>query len=241
MTDAAGAAPREATLGEALREWTKAILVAIAAWLLLRTFLLEAFRIPSSSMENTLRPGDHLFVNKAIYGPEIPGLGLRLPAWREPARGDVLVFDSVEERDMKVVKRAVGLPGDTLEMRRSVLYRNGAPVEEAFVRHDDPTRSEMVEARHRMYAWQVRYLARDTTGYSPDLQDWGPLVVPAGSLFMMGDNRDNSYDSRYWGFLPRRAVRGTPLFIYFSYDPASEQPLRLLTTIRWRRFFTQPR
>src|SRR5690606_13082926 len=103
MTDAAGAAPREATLGEALREWTKAILVAIAAWLLLRTFLLEAFRIPSSSMENTLRPGDHLFVNKAIYGPEIPGLGLRLPAWREPARGDVLVFDSVEERDMKVV------------------------------------------------------------------------------------------------------------------------------------------
>lgn len=161
MTDAAGAAPREATLGEALREWTKAILVAIAAWLLLRTFLLEAFRIPSSSMENTLRPGDHLFVNKAIYGPEIPVLGIRLPAWREPARGDVLVFDSVEERDMKVVKRAVGLPGDTLEMRRSVLFRNGAPVEEAFVRHDDPTRSELVEARHRMYAWQVRYLARD--------------------------------------------------------------------------------
>ena len=115
MTDVPAGEP---SFRQTLWEWTKSLLVAVVVWLLLRTFLLEAFRIPSSSMENTLRPGDHLFVNKAIYGPEIPGLGIRLPAWREPARGDVLVFDSVEERDMKVVKRAVGLPASLPDSRR---------------------------------------------------------------------------------------------------------------------------
>jgi signal peptidase I len=240
MTGPEGGPPREATLAEAIREWTRIIVVAILAWLLIRTFLLEAFRIPSSSMENTLMPGDRLFVNKAVFGPQVPGLGLRLPAWREPAYGDVLVFDSVEE-DIKVVKRLIGLPGDTLEMRGGVLYRNGLRQAEPYVRHEDPDRSDLPEARLRMRAWQLPHLLGDTAGYAPDVGAWGPLVVPPDSLFLLGDNREHSYDSRYWGLVARTAVRGTPWFIYYSYDPTSWQRFRVFTTLRWERLFTRPR
>lgn len=240
MTPPAGDAPREATLGEALREWGRILLVAILAWLLIRTFLMEAFRIPSASMETTLMPGDRLFVNKAVFGPEVPWLGVHLPAWREPAVGEVLVFDSVEE-SLKVVKRLVGLPGDTLEMRGGVLYRNGFRQLEPYVRHEDPGRGEQPEARRRMRAWQLPHLVADTAGYAPDLGSWGPLVVPRDSLFLLGDNREHSYDGRYWGFVARRAVRGTPLFIYYSYDPESPRRLPLLSAARWERFFTRPK
>jgi signal peptidase I len=227
---------------QVLWEWTKSICVAVVVWLLLRTFLIEAFRIPSGSMENTLLIGDFLFVNKAIYGAEVPLLGTHLPAYREPARNDVLVFDSVEEEGLKVVKRLIGMPGDTLEMRGGALYRNGQPVDEPYVRHDAPTKSESPEYRLKMRLWQVKHLVqRDTASYNPDLQDWGPIVVPPDSLFMMGDNRDLSYDGRYWGFLPRASVRGTPLIIYYSYDPSSWKMLPALTAIRWSRIFTRPK
>lgn len=233
--------PDGPAMRQALWEWTKSIFIAVAVWLLLRTFLVEAFRIPSGSMENTLLIGDFLFVNKAVYGAEVPFTGRHLPAFREPVRGDVLVFDSVEEEGLKVVKRLIGMPGDTLAMKGSVLQRNGLAVDEPYVRHDNPSKSESPEFRQKMHAWQVRHLAGDTTGYLPDLQDWGPIVVPPGSFFMMGDNRDLSYDGRYWGFLPRANVRGTPLIIYYSYDPGSWKVLRPITAIRWSRLFSRPR
>jgi signal peptidase I len=233
--------PDGPAMRQALWEWTKSIFIAVAVWLLLRTFLVEAFRIPSGSMENTLLIGDFLFVNKAVYGAEVPFTGRHLPAFREPVRGDVLVFDSVEEEGLKVVKRLIGMPGDTLAMKASVLQRNGLAVAEPYVRHDNPSKSESPEFRQKMHDWQVRHLAGDTTGYLPDLQDWGPIVVPPDSFFMMGDNRDLSYDGRYWGFLPRANVRGTPLIIYYSYDPGSWKVLRPITAIRWSRLFSRPR
>jgi signal peptidase I len=224
-----------------LWEWTKSISVALVIWFLLRTFLVEAFRIPSGSMENTLLIGDFLFVNKAVYGAEVPLVGKTLPAFREPKRGDVLVFDSVEQPGLKVVKRLIGVPGDTLAMEHGQLFRDGQPVDEPYVVHANPTKSEDPVYRSKMRQWQASHLAgRDATGYDPDLEDWGPIVVPADSFFMMGDNRDNSYDGRYWGFLPRSNVRGTPLVIYFSYDAESWKPLPWLSAIRWGRFFTRP-
>ena len=210
-----------------LWEWTKSIGVALVVWFFLRTFLVEAFRIPSGSMENTLLIGDFLFVNKALYGAEVPLVKTRLPAVREPRRNDILVFDSVEEEGLKVVKRLIGVPGDTLAMEGGVLYRNGKRVEEPYALHGDPTRSEDPMQRAKMRQWQLPHVVgRDTASYQPDLQDWGPIVVPADSFFMMGDNRDSSYDGRYWGFLPRANVRGRPLVVYFSYDPSSWRSLR---------------
>ncbi|HXI19939.1 MAG TPA: signal peptidase I [Gemmatimonadales bacterium] len=240
MTDESAEEP---SARHVLWEWTKSILIAIVVWLLLRTFVIEAFRIPSGSMENTLLIGDFLFVNKAIYGAEIPFTGLHFPEFREPKRGDVLVFDSVEEPGLKVVKRLIGVPGDTLAMKDGVLYRDGRRVDEPYVRHDNPNKSESPEFRYKMRSWQIHHLVStaDTADYDPDLQDWGPIVVPPDSLFMMGDNRDLSYDGRYWGFLPRDNVRGTPLIIYYSYDPDSWKMLPPLTAIRWKRIFTVPR
>src|SRR4051812_42217410 len=224
-----------------LWEWTKSILVALVVWFLLRTFLVEAFRIPSGSMENTLLIGDFLFVNKALYGAEVPFVHARLPAVREPRRNDVLVFDSVEEEGLKVVKRLIGMPGDTLWMENGELWRNGQKVNEPYVIHTDPSRSEDQVQRMKMREWQLPHLVkRDPATYKPDLQDWGPIVVPPDSLFMMGDNRDSSYDGRYWGFLPRANVRGRPLVVYYSYDPSSWRSLPFLTAVRWNRIFSQP-
>jgi signal peptidase I len=115
-----------------LWEWTKSIVVALLVWFVLRTFLVEAFRIPSGSMKNTLLVGDFLFVNKALYGAEVPFVRRTLPAWREPRRGEILVFDSVEDPALKIVKRLVGVPGDTLAMRAGRLWRNGRPVDEPY-------------------------------------------------------------------------------------------------------------
>ena len=225
----------------ALREWTRSILFAVIAWLILKTFLLEAFRIPSSSMENTLLVGDFLFVNKAIYGAAVPFTGAHLPAFREPRRNEILVFNSVEE-DLDVVKRAVGVAGDTLAMRGGTLYRNGQPVDEPYVVHADISKSEAPSTRARMRAWQLQYYIGENPGsYAPDLQDWGPIVVPANSYFMMGDNREESHDSRTWGFLPRANVEGTPMFIYYSYNGESWRSMPWLTDIRWTRFFHRPR
>ncbi len=222
-------------------EWTKSIIVALVVWFFLRTFLVEAFRIPSGSMENTLLIGDFLFVNKALYGAEVPLIHTRLPAVREPERNDILVFDSVEEEGLKVVKRLIGMPGDTLSMEAGQLFRNGQRANEPYVIHGDSRRSEDPIQRAKMREWQVPHLVqRDTAAYQPDLQDWGPIVIPRDRFFMMGDNRDSSYDGRYWGFLPRVNVRGRPLVVYFSYDQNSWKSLPFVTAVRWSRFFTQP-
>lgn len=231
-------APRRKTAGESAREWVKSIVIALVLWFFLRALLVEAFRIPSGSMENTLLIGDFLFVNKALYGAEIPIVNRRLPAIREPERGDIVIFESPVEPGQNVVKRVVGMPGDTLRMEENVLYVNGVVQEEPYVirsdasaDHEDP----------RMRAWQVRYLvARETRGYRPTLQNWGPILVPRDSFMVMGDNRDNSYDSRYWGYLGRDRISGRPLLIYYSFDKSGLLPLPFLTGIRWGRIFSTP-
>jgi signal peptidase I len=240
---AASPPPTPSRATSALRwawEWTKSIAVALVVWFGLRTFLVEAFRIPSGSMQNTLLIGDFLFVNKLLYGAEVPLTGARLPAVREPVRGDIIVFDSVEE-DLKVVKRLVGMAGDTLEMRQGVLWRNGAPLDEPYAVHSGSRRGEDPLMRARMREWQVKHFAGAVPqDYFPDLNDWGPVVVPAESLFVLGDNRDDSYDGRYWGFLPRINLRGRPLLVYFSYDQTSWKTMAFLREVRWGRLLTTP-
>ena len=225
-----------------LWDWAKSIAVALVVWFFLRTFLVEAFRIPSGSMENTLLVGDFLFVNKLLYGAEVPLIKKRLPAIREPRRGDILVFDSVEEPDLKVVKRLIGIPGDTLSMESGQLYRNGKAVAEPWVIRSDPNANADPLQREQMRRWQVTHLVRgiDPASYHPDLNNWGPVVVPNDSFFMMGDNRDGSYDGRYWGFLPRLNVRGRPLLVYYSFDSNTYKPLPFFTNIRWGRVFSTP-
>jgi signal peptidase I len=221
-------------------EWIKSLAVALVIWFVLRTLLVEAFRIPSSSMERTLLVGDFLFVNKALYGAELPLIGTRLPAIRDPRRLDIVVFDSKTEAGVKVVKRLVGMPGDTLQMKSSVLWRNGVAQREGYVEHVDSLEDT---ASPEMRAWQIGYVlpsvGRDT--YRPTRDNWGPLVVPSGQYFVMGDNRDNSYDSRYWGFVDRSVIRGRPLFIYYSFDHDSWRALPFITAIRWGRIGHQPR
>jgi signal peptidase I len=226
----------------ALREWLKSIVIAIVIWLVLRAFVVEAFRIPSPSMENTLLKGDFLFVNKAIYGPVLPFTDIHLPAFRQPRRNDIVVFDSKEDPGMAIVKRLIGVPGDTLAMRAGQLYRNSQLVPEPYAVNADPDRSESPMMREKMRAWQVLHLAGVGPGdYAPDLHDWGPIVVPPDSLFLMGDNRDDSYDSRYWGFLAEKKVRGTPMFIYYSYNPDSWKALPFVSDIRWGRILHRPK
>jgi signal peptidase I len=233
--------PPRRSFGAWLWDWAKSIAIALVVWMVLRTFVIESFRISSGSMENTLLVEDFLFVTKALYGAEVPFTGKHLPAIREPRRGDILVFDSVEEEGLKVVKRLIGTPGDTLSMVGGVLYRNGVRVDEPYAVNSEPDKTEEPLQRAKMRRWQVNYLAgRDRATYQPDLHDWGPIVVPRDSFFMMGDNRDSSYDGRYWGFLPRRNIRGKPLVVYFSYDENSYKPLPFLSAIRWGRLFSIP-
>ncbi|MGH7657870.1 MAG: signal peptidase I [Gemmatimonadales bacterium] len=240
---AESAADHRRSFGAWVWDWAKSILIALVIWLFLRTFIIEAFRIPSGSMENTLLIGDFLFVNKALYGADVPFTGAKTPVIREPRLNDIIVFNSVEAAtpDLKVVKRLVGMPGDTLAMRDAQLIRNGEHVAEPWVRHDDPTRSADRLHRAQMREWQIKhYIGENPEDYAPDLQDWGPIVVPPDSFFVMGDNRDSSYDGRYWGFLPRENVEGRPLLIYYSYNPNSWKPLPFLSAIRWGRLLSTP-
>ena len=235
--------PPRKTVKQEVISWGKAIGVALVIWIGLRSYLVEAFRIPSSSMENTLLVGDFLFVNKAAFGGEleIPLTGIhfgRLPAYATPRAGDVVVFRSVEDStpNLNIVKRLIGGPGDTLEMRHDTVIRNGVALDEPYALRTGLAPVPEEEFRQRqMRAWQLpHYVGRDAAGYGPTTHDWGPIVVPADHYFAMGDNRDQSYDSRFWGFLPRPHIRGRPLFIYMS---VATQPFR----IRWNRLFRRPR
>ena len=182
----------------------------------------EAYRIPSGAMTPTLMIGDFLYV-------------LKTPAVRrEIGIGSVVVFESVEEPGLKLVKRLVGMPGDTLLMTGGTLRRNGQDLTEAYVIHQDPTRSEDAQQRARMRAWQIDHttgIARAT--YSPDVQDWGPIVVPPDSFLALGDNRDASYDSRYYGFIPLDRVIGQPRVIYMSL--ARDSSAGSKRGVRWSR------
>ncbi|MGH7556534.1 MAG: signal peptidase I [Gemmatimonadota bacterium] len=229
-------APEPAPFARVIWEWTKSIAVAFVLFILIRTFLIQAFKIPTGSMEDTLLIGDFLLVNKAVYGAQIPGTDLYLPGFREVQRGDIVVFVYPDpyneyEPDPDYVKRVVGVPGDTLEMRDKALYRNGERPREPYAEHVDG-----VDDQYRpQFAWQRRFLAPgvDPAEYRPSRDNWGPIVVPPESYFVMGDNRDNSADSRYWGFVPEDAIKGRPLVVYFSKESAS--PLPGLSEIRFGR------
>jgi signal peptidase I len=210
-------------------EWIKSFLIAFGLFLVIRTFLVEAFRIPTGSMENTLLVGDFLLVNKATFGAGVPFTDMRLPALAQPRRGDIIVFIPPHEDGKNYVKRLVGLPGDTLGMENGALFINGLPVDEPYVRHSGS--SDVYSAG--MF-WQCDYSATIGDACRPTRDNWGPLVVPAGRYFMLGDNRDDSEDSRYWGFVPREGVKGRPLFIYYSFEPGTGSA-PWLTAIRWHR------
>lgn len=222
-----------------LWEWAKVFPAAVLLFLVLRAFFVEAYKIPSGSMERTLLVGDFLLVNKLVYGAEFPFTGKRLPAIRTPKLGDVVVFDWPVDPSKNFVKRLVGLPGDTLSMRDGVLSRNGARLVEQYVVHSEPG----VDPVNEDFRWQRGYLvntasAADTPpsgGYRPSRNNWGPLVVPPSHMFVLGDNRDNSLDSRYWGFVPDSLLRGTPLVVYYSFTPDSAALAPWLTRIRWGR------
>jgi len=191
----------------------------------------------------TLLVGDWLFVNKLVYGPHIPFTNSHLPGFREPRRGDVVVFKSPTQTDQPLdpnptlVKRLVGEPGDTLMMRNGVLYQNGAKSMWNFPAADS---AQIFDSFDPLFGWQ-KYAALKQSRFGPPPEEpthdnWGPIVVPAGHFFMMGDSRYNSKDSRYWSFVPRENIRGQPMFVYYAYNADdSDKPLPFITDIRWGR------
>ncbi len=221
-----------ASVGRWTWEWVKSLVIAFALFLLVRTFVIEAFRIPTASMENTLLVGDFLLVNKAVYGAQVPGTHVHLPAFGDPERGDVVVFVPPHDPDRNYVKRLVGLPGDTVAMRDKVLYVDGRAVPEPYAIHADP-----LDAHAPSMRWQLDYLADPSQKlrYRPSRDNWGPIVVPADRYFVLGDNRDDSEDSRYWGFVEADAIKGKPLFVYYSFNPRTLSHVPWLTDIRWDR------
>jgi signal peptidase I len=216
-------------------EWAKSLLIALGLFVFVRAFFVEAFKIPTGSMERTLLVGDFLLVNKMVYGAEVPFTNRRLPAVNVPDRGDVMVFRWPEDRSKDFVKRVVGVPGDTLAMRDGALILNGRLQREAYVVHNEPDADPAGEA----FRWQDTVIVRTAeaahSSYHPSRNNWGPLIVPPRSYFVLGDNRDNSLDSRYWGFVPDSLVRGRPMVVYYSYSPDSAENLAWLTRVRWQR------
>ena len=180
------------------REYFESIVIAIILAFFVRTFVFQAFKIPTGSMEPNLLIGDHLIVNKMVFAPTLTGVERAILPQREIRRGDIIVFKYPEDPARDFIKRVIGLPGDRLELRRKQVLVNGKPIEEP-------------------YAHLLTPPPPDTSPRMDDLRvDYGPVTVPPGQYFMMGDNRDNSQDSRFWGFLPATYVKGQALFIYFS-------------------------
>lgn len=218
-----------------MREWMRSIVIAAILFFVIRTAVVEAFKIPTSSMEGTLLVGDFLLVNKAVYGARIPLTDAHLPPLSEPARGEVVVFHPPHEPEKNYVKRVVGVASDTLEMREKVLHRNGTPVDEPYARYLDGGG----DAVHPDMEWQANHLiASQRRRYHPTRDNWGPIVVPDGHYFVLGDNRDNSEDSRYWGFVARDQIRGRPWFVYYSHGAARTEAAPWLSRVRWGRLGT---
>jgi len=177
------------------RDYVEAIAWAVAITLALRTFVIQAFRIPSESMCDTLLVGDFLFVSKLDYGAKIPFTHMRLPGLHAPRRGEVIVFQWPEDPSKDFIKRCIATGGQTVEVRHKQVYVDGVRQTEPYVKHT--------------------IASEDPAGYTPR-DNYSPPTVPPGELFMMGDNRDNSNDSRFWGTVPMDLVKGRALFIYFS-------------------------
>jgi signal peptidase I len=214
--------------------WAKIVVVSLALFVVIRAFGVEAFKIASGSMEHTLFEGDFLLINKLVYGAGIPGSGRKFPALHAPRNGDVVVFTYPVDPRLNYVKRIVGTPGDTVEMQNAILVRNGKKVNENYVQRT-PEEADQTDDDFR---WQRAYLVGGAaiSHYNPSRNNWGPLVVPPHDYFVLGDNRDNSSDSRYWGFVADSLVRGQPIVVYYSYAPDTGDRLDWLTHLRWRRF-----
>jgi signal peptidase I len=220
-----------------IREYYEALLIAVIFVNFARIFVFQAFKIPTGSMEDNLKVGDHIIVNKFIYGPE-PGSFLRkLVPLRDVKRGDVIVFRYPLQPDTDFVKRVIGMPGDTIEIRDKKVAVNGKQLDEPYVIHED----------QQMYPLQPAlpepYRSRD---------QFGPYTVPQGQYFAMGDNRDRSSDSRYWGTVPRSMIKGRAFMVYWSFrgtPPPPDAPpsdrikelasvfIHFLTRTRWDRTF----
>ena len=239
--------PRGA-LGKRVWENVKSLAGAVLIYLVIKTFLMEAFRIPSGSMIPSLLVGDWLFVNKLVYGPHLPFTRINLPGYSDPKRNDVVVFVSPHQPDLAeqgedptptLVKRLIGMPGDTIYMRGGLVHLNGRPQRQEGAASQNP-KGDGTESSPLM-SWQKSIELTGTRFGAPPrvptLDNWGPLLVPAEHYFMMGDNRYASKDSRYWGVVPRANVRGRPMFIYYSYVPSgeSDRPVSFITDIRWSR------
>ena len=190
-----------------LREYFESIVIAVILALFIRTFVVQAFKIPTGSMEENLLIGDHLLVNKFVLGPSLSGVERALLPIGEIEREDVIVFKYPEEPERDFIKRVIGLPGETLEVRDKKVFVNGQPLDEPYAHYIDAptTPSEF----HEVTSFDVR-------------ERYGPVTVPPNQYFVMGDNRDNSQDSRYWGFLPREHIKGKALLIYWSYEAGRE-------------------
>jgi len=186
-----------------LREYFESIVIAVILALFIRTFVVQAFKIPTGSMEENLLIGDHLLVNKFVLGPTASGIERTLLPTGTIKRGEVIVFKYPVEPDRDFIKRVIGLPGETVELKDKKVYINGQPLDEPYVHFLQPPSAN--SEFHEETGFDVR-------------ERYGPVTVPPNQYFVMGDNRDNSQDSRYWGFLPRENVKGKALLIYWSYE-----------------------
>jgi len=202
------------------REYFESIVVAVVLALFVRTFIFQAFKIPTGSMKPNLLVGDHLLVNKFIFAPAASAIERALLPMRQIRRGDIIVFKFPEEPDRDFIKRTIGLPGDTIELKNQTVFVNGQPLVEPYAHYLFPPADET-----------------QTDGF--DLRrKYGPVTVPEGHYFMMGDNRDDSQDSRFWGFLPQSYVKGRALFIYWSFDTPEDGSAGGFAP-RWGRLFHQ--
>jgi signal peptidase I len=198
-----------------VREMFESICVAVVLAFFVRTFVVQAFKIPSGSMEPNLLIGDHLLVNKFVAAPTLTKLEDTLLPIEAIHRGDVIVFKHPKMPERDLIKRTIGLPGETIELRDRRIYINGKPLDEPY----------------------AHFLFKDTADVAPGdvRRNFGPVTVPAGQYFMMGDNRDNSEDSRYWGFLPREYMKGKALFLYVSFGAGEGS----VANVRWARILRQ--
>jgi signal peptidase I len=204
----------------AVREWVESICVAVILAFFVRTFVVQAFKIPSGSMEPNLLIGDHLLVNKFVFAPTLTSLERTLLPIDPIRRGDIIVFKYPEDPTRDFIKRVIGLPGDTIEMHNKKVYVNGKPLDEPYA--------------HFIYPPDEGASGAPDTETADLLREFAPMTVPADNYFMMGDNRDNSQDSRFWGFMPRDYVKGKALFVYFSFGEGGG-----LANIRWSRLLHQ--
>ena len=225
--------------GSVIREYAEALIVAAVFLGFTNNFVLKTFYIPSGSMENTLLIGDHLFVNRYIYGPRPSELERKLLPGREIERGDIVIFRSPETPKLDLVKRCIGLAGDELKMVNKQLFLNGQPVDDdAYAIHRDA----------RVYPAAGPY-----GPYSTRRDNWGPMIVPPEHVFCMGDNRDESFDSRAWGPVPMKLIKGRAVMVYWSYGgetsdgtwhgfghrlrQVANTALGFVTKTRWKRTF----